>query len=219
MEINKMDNIIDEELIDDVMIVAEEEEVELEEGVKGKRMCFKGIFSEADSLNANHRVYPKEVLYSVYTEAMERSKKTGKPIFGELEHASNSHINLERIAVTFPELVWNEEKGTIEGKAVPTFTEAGNTVKGLAKSGFPICFSTRMTGKVKPLTEDRKRQFNIAEDVQNCVEVLPGARLISIDVVGDPSCRKSVSKTVVEQKEETPKSNNPTFKQIFDEIF
>ena len=365
-----MENTIDEELVDDVMILAEEEEVVNEEGNKEKRMCFRGELSRADSLNANHRVYPKEVLREVYKEAIERSKKSQRPIFGEIEHAcytydtfkvltkkgyksfkkikigdevasasfcgkleykpvsaiindpykgnvynitgegidatvtpnhklflknsskilvisaedlyndiqnyadcyfmkldgeqikesisvknisiarkwyegniycitvsenhnffikdngteyltgnSNSHINLERIAVTFPEFTWNEEKGIIEGKAVPTLTKAGETVRGLAKSGFPICFSTRMSGKVKPLTEERKKQFNITEDYANCVEVLPGAKLISVDVVGDPSDRSAIGKVVMEQKEEEKEDTRPTFKQVFDAMF
>lgn len=207
-----MDNLIDEELVDNVYIVAEEETIGEGENAK-KQMCFKGIFSEADTLNGNKRIYPKAVLKEVYDQAMAASVKTGRPIFGELEHAKDAHINLERIAVTFPELTWNEEKGQIVGKAVPTLTEAGNTVIGLAKSGFPICFSTRMAGKVKPLSEERKRQLNITED---CVEVQPGARLISIDVVGNPSCQKAVTDTVYEEKEEETVSKGTTFKALFD---
>lgn len=208
-----MSEILEEEFSDDIMIVAEEETIGEGENAK-KQICFKGVFSEADSLNRNKRVYPKDVLRTVYEEAIHRAKTTGKPIFGELEHAKDSHVNLERIAVTFPELCWNEQTGQITGKAIPTLTEAGKVVVGLAKSGFPICFSTRMSGKVKPMTEERKRQFNITED---CVEVLPGARLISIDIVGDQSCQKAISTTVYEEtmNEETHK---PTFKQVFDSL-
>lgn len=209
-----MDNLIDEELVDNVYIVAEEEVIGEGESAK-KQICFKGIFSEADTLNGNKRVYPKSVLKEVYEQAKAASVKTGRPIFGELEHAKDSHINLERIAVTFPELTWNEEKGQIIGKAVPTLTEAGQTVVGLARSGFPICFSTRMAGKVKPMTEERKNQLHITED---CVEVLPGARLISIDVVGNPSCQKAVSDTVYEETIREEK-HNPTFKTVFDSLF
>ena len=208
-----MDNLIDEELIDSVTILGEEEIIGEGENAK-KQICFKGIFSEADSLNANKRVYPKAVLRSVFEEAMARSKSSGKPIFGELEHAKDAHVNLERIAVTFPELTWDEATGQIRGKAIPTLTEAGETVKKLALSGFPICFSTRMTGKVKPLTEDRKRQLNITEDA---VEVCEGAKLISIDVVGNQSCQKAISNTVYEEviAEEEKK---PTFKAVFDAL-
>ena len=205
--------IIEEEISEEVELVAEEETLENGE----KRMCFKGVISEADSENGNKRVYPKDVLRSVYTEAMERSKKTGKPIFGELEHAKDAHINLERIAVTFPELVWNEETGQITGKAVPTLTDAGETVRKLALSGFPICFSTRMTGKVKPLSEAKKKELNITED--KVVEVLPGAKLISIDVVGNQSCQKAQSETVYEEQQTiTEETHKPTFKQVFDSL-
>ena len=210
-----MENIISEEIVDEHYIVAEEEVIGEGENAK-KQICFKGIFSEADSLNGNKRVYPKEVLREVFEEAQKRARETNQPIFGELEHAKDAHINLERIAVTFPEFTWNEEKGQIVGKAVPTLTEAGRTVEGLAKSGFKICFSTRMSGRVQPMTEERKRKFNITED---CVEVLPGARLISIDVVGLPSCKKAVTDTIYEEKTLDESCHNPTFKSVFDNMF
>ena len=209
-----MNNILDEEFVDNSYFTVEEEVIGEGENAQ-KQMCFRGILSEANSINGNRRVYPKEVLREVFMEAKAKAEKTGQPVFGELEHANSSHINLERIAVTFPEFTWDEEKGQIIGKAVPTLTEAGKTVAGLAKSGFKICFSTRMTGKTKPMTEERKRQFNITED---CSEVLPGARLISIDIVGNPSCQKAITDTVYEEKQEEKPENKKTFKDIFDNI-
>ena len=51
-----MDNLIDEEILsEDVMIVAEEETIGEGENAK-KQLCFKGVFSEADSVNINKRV-------------------------------------------------------------------------------------------------------------------------------------------------------------------
>lgn len=208
-----MSDIIDEELVETNFATIEEEIIGEGENAK-KQICFRGILSEADSVNGNHRVYPKDVLRTVYEEALAKSKKTGQPIFGELEHAKDGHINLERIAVTFPEFVWDEEKGQILGKAVPTLTEAGKTVEGLAKSGMKICFSTRMAGRVKPMSEERKRQLHLTED---CVEVMPGAKLISIDVVGNPSCQKAITDTVYEETI-TEDKHNSTFKQIFDSL-
>ena len=209
-----MDNLIDEEVLtDEVTIFAEEEVIGEGENAK-KQICFKGVFSEADSLNANKRVYPKSVLRSVFTEAIERSKATKKPIFGELEHAKDAHVNLERIAVKFPELTWDEETGQIRGKAVPA-GPMKDKVLTLAEDGFPICFSTRMTGKVRPLSEERKRELNITEE--RAVEVCEGAKLISIDVVGNQSCQKAISNTVYEETL-TEEERKPTFKQIFDAL-
>jgi len=210
-----MDNLIDEELVENFMILPEEEIIGEGENAK-KQICFKGVFSEADSLNANKRVYPKKVLRTVFEQAMNEAKKSGRPVFGELEHAKDSHVNLERIAVTFPELNWNEETGQIYGKAVPTLTEAGETVRKLALSKFPICFSTRMTGKVKPLSEELRNKLGIFEE--KAVEVCEGCKLISIDVVGTPSCRKAVSTTMFEETSAEEK-HNPTFKEVFDAIF
>jgi hypothetical protein len=214
MEKEKMDNLIDEEvLVDSVTLVAEEETIGEGENAK-KQICFKGVFSEADTLNANKRIYPKNVLRSVFTEAIERSKATKKPIFGELEHAKDAHVNLERIAVKFPELVWDEETGQIKGKAVPAGPMKASVIT-LAEDGFPICFSTRMTGKTKPLSEERRRQLNITEE--NAVEVCEGAKLISIDVVGNQSCQKAISDTVYEETL-TEESKKPTFKSVFDAL-
>jgi len=209
------DEMIEEELVDSFDVTIEEETTESGE----KKIGFRSLLSKADKLNGNRRIYPKAVLRSVYTEALERSKKSGKPIFGELEHAKDAHINLERIAVTFPEFTWDEETGEIRGKAVPTLTEAGETVRKLALSGFPICFSTRMAGKVRPLTEAEKAKYGVIGE-EKCSIVCENARLVSIDVVGDPSERGAVSNTVYEEKQpEEPKQKLPTFKQVFDAMF
>lgn len=207
-----------EEIVDSFETTLEEEIVNEETGEK--KIGFRGILSEADKINGNKRIYPKSVLRSVFTEAMEESKKTGKPIIGELEHPAGPKVNLDRIAVTFPEFTWSEEKGQILGKAVPTLTEAGKVVEGLAKSGIPICFSTRMRGKVRALTEDEKQRYGVMNE-ENCSIVCDGASLVSVDVVYNPSCNKAIMNTVYEEKEEALKEEKklPTFKQVFDAMF
>lgn len=204
------------------MIINEDFEMEnsnvtIEEEIRDgkKQICFKGVFSEADKMNRNHRIYPKSVLREAFNQATEEAKKSGSPVFGELEHASDSKIHLERIAVTFPELNWNEETGQITGKAIPTLTEAGKVIEGLAKSGIKICFSTRCSGRVKPY------KGPLAEGVDNAVEVCPGLRLISVDCVGTPSCQAAVSNTVYEGYDVDNDSNTSknTLKSILDEEF
>ena len=210
------EELLEEEFVesyDDVEIV--EEEI----GEGKKQIAFKGTLSRANKVNGNKRVYGKNLLRETYNEALSRSKRTGQPIFGELEHARDAHVNLERIAVTFPEFNWDEDTGIISGKAVPTLTEAGKTVEGLAKSGFKICFSTRMTGKTKPMTEARKMELGIplTEDVK---EVIGPCKIISIDVVGTPSCQDAVSDTVYEEKQEEQKvNNNKSLKDVIDAVF
>ena len=202
-----MEDLITEDFTEEFSILAEEE---IRDGKK--QICFRGIFSEADKMNRNHRIYPKKILREACIQAIDDARKSGQPVFGELEHASDAKVHLERIAVTFPELTWNEEKGTLEGKAIPTLTEAGKTVEGLAKSGFKICFSTRCSGKVKPY------RGPLAEGIENAVEVQPGLKIISIDVVGSPSCQSAVTNTVYESEEKEP-VNKITARQIFEEEF
>ena len=203
-----MEDLINEEFTEEYSILAEEE---IRDGKK--QICFKGIFSEADKMNRNHRIYPKRILKEAYEQAWNAAQKSGSPIIGECEHASDSKIHLERIAVTFPDLVWNEEKGTIEGKAIPTDTEMGHLIEGLAKSGIKICFSTRCSGKVKPY------HGPLAEGVNNAVEVQPGLKIISIDCVSQPSCQAAVANTVYEESTLTKGVSKITAKQIFDEEF
>ena len=202
-----MEDLVNEEFSIDTAILAEEE---IRDGKKS--ICFRGIFSEADKMNRNHRIYPKAVLKEAFDKAIEEARVSGQPVYGELEHASDSKCHLERIAVTFPELTWNEEKGQIIGKAIPTLTEAGKVVEGLAKSGMKICFSTRCSGKVKPY------HGPLSEGFDNCVEVQPGLKIISIDVVGTPSCQKAVTNTVYEGAL-TEDVHKETVKEIFDEAF
>lgn len=203
-----MEDLINEEFSIDCALLAEEE---IRDGKKS--ICFRGIFSEADKLNRNHRIYPKAILKEAFESAWNESVSTGQPIYGELEHAPDAKCHLERIAVTFPELHWDEEKGQIVGKAIPTLTEAGKTVENLAKSGFKICFSTRCSGKVKPY------KGPLAEGFNNVVEVQPGLKIISIDVVGTPSCQKAVTSTVYESEGFQIASSRKTMKDIFDEMF
>lgn len=212
-----MEDLINEEFTDEFSILAEEE---IRDGKK--QICFRGILSEADKINRNLRVYPKQVLREACLAAIEAAKTSGQPVFGELEHASDPKVHLERIAVTFPELSWNEEAGRLEGKAIPTLTEAGKTVEGLAKSGFKICFSTRCSGKVKPyngplLTEDVRARSK----GRPIVEVCPGLKIISIDVVGSPSCQAAVTDTVYESEmlSEDVNSKSRTLKSIIEESF
>ena len=212
-----MEDLLNEEFSDDFSILAEEE---IRDGKK--QICFRGIFTEADKFNRNLRVYPKAILREACQQAIDAARKSGQPVFGELEHASDPKVHLERIAVTFPELTWNEEKGTLEGKAIPTLTEAGKTVEGLAKSGFKICFSTRCSGKVKPyngplLTEEIAE--NAKRSKRTPVEVCPGLKILSIDVVGQPSCQAAVTNTMYEGEEDPllESKQTRTFKEIFTE--
>lgn len=205
-----MDSLLNEEFEDEYAILAEEE---IRDGKK--QICFRGIFSEADRVNRNHRIYPKAVLKEAFEEAWSRAQKDGEPIFGECEHSGNTKPNLERMAVTFPELHWNEERKTIEGKAIPMDTPMGHLIEGIAKSGMKIRFSTRCTGSVRPY------HGPLAEGITGApvVEVLPGLKILSIDVVGSQSSQSAVSDTVYESTLSEGAEQKRTFKEVFDMEF
>ena len=76
-----------------------------------------------------------------------------------------------------------------------------------------------MTGKTKPMSNETKAELGIplTEDVK---EVVGPCKIISIDVVGTPSCQDAVSDTVYEEKQEEQKvNNNKSLKDVIDAVF
>lgn len=185
-----------------------------EENDKGeKRIAFQGIFSEANKVNGNRRIYSEKVLKEALSSALTESKRTGQKIFGEMEHSNTAKPNLDRICCLFEDLHWDENRKAIVGKCYPTSNDAGRNMAALAKDGFKINFSTRSSGKLKPYTGP------LAEGMQNVMEVCDGLKIISIDWVGTPSCDSARAETVYEEKQILEEVEKTNFKKVFDSIF
>lgn len=186
----------------------------IEESENGeKKVKFRGILSESDTFNGNHRLYKYNILKEAY-DSLKKAMNEGKDILGELEHPTSAKINMDRLAVKFTKLDWRdtpEGKGQIIGESIPLDTPCGNLVKGLSKD-VKICFSTRSSGKLKPYTGP------LAEGKEGYYEVQPGLKIIAIDVVSTPSCQKAVMETVYEEKMLEEEKHYPTFKQVFDSL-
>ena len=186
----------------------------IEESESGeKKVKFRGILSESDTFNGNHRIYKYQILKDAFNE-LKKSMDEGKDILGELEHPSTAKINMDRLAVKFTKLDWKgtpDGKGQIIGESIPLDTPCGNLVKGLSKD-VKICFSTRSSGKLKPYTGP------LAEGKTGYFEVEPGLKIIAIDVVSTPSCQKAIMDTVYEEKMVNEEVHNPTFKTVFDSL-
>ena len=85
----------------------------IEESENGeKKVKFRGILSESDTFNGNHRIYKYQILKDAFNE-LKKSMDEGKDILGELEHPSTAKINMDRLAVKFTKLDW---KDTPDGK-------------------------------------------------------------------------------------------------------
>lgn len=132
----------------------------------GKELYIEGIFSSADTLNANNRKYRRDILDREINKLMEEKVKN-KCCFGELGHPANPEINLDRVAILTTLLEW--QGNHVFGKAKILDTPMGNIAKTLTKEG-RLGISSRGLGTVNSdnyVNED----FN----------------LLMFDLVGDPS--------------------------------
>tara|TARA_R110000851_G_scaffold331335_1_gene505342 strand:+ start:153 stop:779 length:627 start_codon:yes stop_codon:yes gene_type:complete len=134
-------------------------------------LLVKGVIQRAGSLNHNGRVYPKSVL------AKEVEKYIEGPIlerraYGELDHSTDSIINLKNTCLNIQKLWWegNDLMGLIEILPTPS----GNIAKALIQSGCTLGISSRALGSVRQLGE-------------NTVEVQDDLELICWDFVSTPS--------------------------------
>ncbi|MDR0676476.1 MAG: hypothetical protein LBF97_05505 [Elusimicrobiota bacterium] len=158
-------------------------DISLEEDIEhGERTLFwKGTFARANYKNQNNRWYPTEIMAEAYNQVKTKMNK-GEMLCGYMDHPVNpeeaKRVQLEHIALTFPELTFNESTGNLYGVCKPTYTPKGEILKGLQKSGIKIGFSSRAAGKVKP------GKTALGEDA---LIVQPGMKLLAIDAVKCPS--------------------------------
>jgi hypothetical protein len=166
---------------------------ELNEDGMPKKFYMKGIFQKADTPNGNKRVYPRVVL--------ENALRTTKDLIsedrmlGELDHPADAKIHLEHVShkVTKLEMMPN---GHMYGEAEVLQTPAGRILESLIKSGIKLGISSRGFGTVK--------EVNGLNEVQN------DYKLVTFDIVSDPSTPGAFPNPVYENKEEivTTKENS-----------
>ena len=146
------------------------------------KLIFKTILQEADVLNNNKRIYPKEVLQIVANQL--QSKAKNRALFGELDHPwveSNdtelikrraSQVRLSRICVLYRDIKF-------DGKYIIAECETLTNTKGLdfyalLKDEANIGFSLRAFGPVTP-------------NGDGTVTVGRNIKAITYDVVSNPS--------------------------------
>lgn len=168
-----------------------------------KRFFIEGVFSSAERMNHNGRVYPKKILEREVDRIMESQIKQ-KRCFGELSHPNSVDVNLDRAAILVKEVHW--EGNDLLGKALVLDTPMGNIVKALCKDG-SIGISSRGLGTV----DEETKQVN--EDYS----------LRCWDVVGAPSNPVSWVNGIYEGREfkiieieEEPKSQ-PVMEELMEE--
>jgi len=128
------------------------------------------ILQKANTLNRNGRLYPFDILKREVNKYQELV--TERSAMGELDHPDSAVISLANVSHIIIEMSWKGE--TLHGKIQIADTPAGDTVKGLLKSGIKLGISSRGVGSVK---KNREGQDVVQEDFE----------LIGFDIVSSPS--------------------------------
>jgi len=148
----------------------------------GKKNVFiEGVFMQADKLNKNKRIYPKEVLQKATEKYIKEQVKTGRAV-GELNHPEGPSINLDKVSHRITELKF--EGNNVVGKALVLDTPMGNIVKGLVDGGVKLGVSSRGMGTV----ENKNGQTFVKNDFV----------LSTVDIVQDPSAPQAFVNGIME---------------------
>jgi len=173
-------------------------EESLEEGKKAEKSFYiTGPYLQADVKNGNGRTYPHKVLESQVQNYSNTRIKDNRAM-GELGHPSTTEINLDRVSHLIKELKMDGKNGM--GKSLVMDTPMGKIAKSLIESGVKLGVSTRGVGTLKE---------NI---VQN------DFRLITVDIVADPSAPDAFVNGILESQTEWIMENGILVEKDIEEL-
>jgi hypothetical protein len=156
-----------------------------ESDANGNKTYFiEGPFMQADTLNRNKRVYPKNILLNEVARYSKEYVQNNRA-FGELNHPSGPTVNLDRVSHIIKE--FNSNGSDVYGKAKIMETPMGKIVKNLIDEGARLGVSSRGMGSLK-----QRNGYN---------EVQPDFMLSAVDIVADPSAPGAFVNGIMEGKE------------------
>jgi hypothetical protein len=113
---------------------------------KTGRLIVRGVIQRADKLNANGRVYPRDVLereVENYKQLVKERRATG-----ELDHADEPVVNLKNVSHVITNL-WMDAEGTVFGEVeILDNLPMGKILYGLFERNIKVGISSRALGSV-----------------------------------------------------------------------
>jgi hypothetical protein len=170
------------------------------------------IFQKADTKNANGRIYPEYILKREVENFQKKIRE--KTSMGELNHPSDSVVDLGRIGLNIIELKWINKTvvGKLEIVTSPGFRKygicstCGDQAANLILSGCKIGVSSRGLGTVTQKFGD----LYVGEDFE----------LVTWDLVSEPSTPSAwvfpdnnIPSNLIES-DETTKNKSPLFEKL-----
>jgi len=150
------------------------------EGSGSKSYFLRGPFLQASVKNRNGRKYMRETLEREVKDFYKTKIQTHRSI-GELDHPPEPTINLDRISHIITELAMDGDVGM--GCAKLLDTPMGKIAKALVQDGVQLGMSTRGVGTL---------DGDMVKD---------DYKLITVDIVADPSAPTAFVEGVLENKE------------------
>lgn len=150
-----------------------------DEGSK-KTLKIKGPFLGAEIKNRNGRIYPLDLIEREVKKYTQEKISKGRSM-GELDHPPVPQLNLDRVSHLIESLEMDGNQAI--GVAKILDTPMGKIAKSLIESGVNLGTSSRGIGTLKGSI------------------VNPDFKLLTVDIVGEPSYNKAYVEGILENKE------------------
>jgi len=144
-----------------------------------KTYKIKGPFLQSEVKNRNGRIYSKALCEREVGRFQEKIK--AKRALGELDHPPSPTVNLQTVSHLIESLEMNNNDGV--GVATLLDTPQGNIAKSLLKANVQLGVSTRGVGTL------------------NGSKVNEDYKLITVDIVADPSAPNAFVEGILENKD------------------
>ena len=164
---------------------------ELNEDGQPKKLKLRGVYQKSDTPNGNGRTYPKPVLEAAVGKVKETVES--RRMVGELDHPNDAKVHLDKVSHIITKLDMSSD-GEVIGEAEVLGTPAGVILKELLKGGVKLGISSRGFGSTKAA----------AGGLQ---EVQDDYKLVTFDIVSDPSTPGAYPEPVYENNENDQKSD------------
>jgi hypothetical protein len=161
---------------------------EIVEGKGGKEASiFKisGLFQEADTENANGRVYPRDVLAEAVKAIQEEAAQ--RKVLGEYDHPPDAKIHLDRISHLITK-VWMDGKKVYGEAEVLDSQPFGRCLRGLFEQKVVPGISSRGVGDMEVVESGGQEHYRVME----------GYQFVTWDIVAEPSVHGATLKHVNE---------------------
>ena len=171
----------------------------LEESKNKGTMRIAGIFQRADSPNQNNRIYEKTLLLREMDRLDEAIKEHS--MMGELDHPTHDAVKLGNVSHLVTKLTMKGDD--MLGEAEILNTPCGQVAQALIKGGVKLGISSRGTGS---LTE--RGGYALVND---------DFKLVTFDLVADPSTKGAFPGLVNESKEFIEETIRTTYDRALNE--